>query len=125
MEINNKYGIGDRLYTVVRKPIRYDCPVCEGTGVFQHNGYDVKCPHCCGSGKLHDKKTLWSVADEQVVIRRIIASVCGARVTCRYGVSYSGNDCNVRNRGEENLFFERTDAEEWCRKNNSPIEERS
>ena len=121
MEVNNKYNCGDELYTVVRKPIKYDCPVCDGSGIFQHNGYDVKCPHCCGSGKVHDGKTLWCVADEKVKIRRIIASIWEDQITCKYKVNYSGTDCNINNRSENNLFVNKEDAENWCKENNNQV----
>ena len=75
MELKKKFEIGQEVYTVIRKPIQYDCPVCSGTGKFNHNGYDVRCPHCNGSGKLTDKKTLWSVVENKVSIRSIRANV--------------------------------------------------
>ena len=121
MEVNNKYNLGDELYTVVRKPIKYGCPVCDGSGVFMHNGYNVKCPHCYGIGKLQDNKTLWCVADEKVVVRRIIVSIWKDQTTCKYKVNYSGSDCNINNRGEDNLYWNKEDAEAWCLKNNNPI----
>lgn len=122
MEINNKYNIGDELYTVVRKPIKYDCPVCDGSGIFVHNGYDVKCPHCYGSGKLHDNKTLWCVANEKARIRRINISIWAETMTYKYKCDYMGSDCNVKNRSESNLFDTLEDAENWCKENNNAIE---
>lgn len=119
LEINNRFNIGDELYTIVRKPIKYDCPVCDGSGVFVHNGYDVKCPHCNGSGKVSDNKTLWCVADEKVKVRRIIASIWENVITCKYKVYYNGMDCNITNRGENSLFRNKELAEQACKELNT------
>ena len=37
--VENKFNIGDECYTGYRQPVKYKCPICEGNGVFTHNGY--------------------------------------------------------------------------------------
>lgn len=38
IEVNNKFEIGEEVYTCVRVPVKYKCPICEGQGKFMHNG---------------------------------------------------------------------------------------
>ena len=65
LTINNKFDLGQEVYLLELKPVKYDCPVCNGKGVFNHNGYDVKCPKCNGTGKIEDKNNrLYSVMDK-------------------------------------------------------------
>ena len=54
--IDNKFEIGEECYSVYRKPTHYKCPICEGNGKFLHNGYEVWCKNCHGSGKLHNPR---------------------------------------------------------------------
>ena len=112
--IKNKFEIGEECYTVYRKPIHYKCPICEGNGKFQYNGYDIWCKNCSGSGKLHNAKQF--VMDVcRVGIRRIIASIWNDQVIIKYKLdlldSISGR---VNNRGENNLFKTEEEAEKYC-----------
>lgn len=121
MELRNKFEIGQEVYTVIRKPIQYDCPVCNGTGKFNHNGYDVKCPHCNGVGKLTDKKTLWNVVENKVSIRSIRANIHGADLqSIKYKVSCK-SDYRIDSRPESQLFFTVEEAEKFCYIGNHPI----
>lgn len=54
IEVNNKFEIGEEVYTGIRVPVKYKCPICEGDGKFLYNSYEVSCSNCCGSGKLHN-----------------------------------------------------------------------
>lgn len=113
--VENKFEIGEECYSVYRKPIHYKCPICEGKGRFEHNGYDVWCRNCNGSGKLHNsKQSVMAVC--KVRIRRIIASIWTDHITVKYKVD--GVDEfkfeNVRNRSEESLFKTAEEAEKYC-----------
>jgi len=121
MILNNKFEIGQDVYTVIRKPIQYDCPLCNGTGKFNHNGYDVKCPHCIGSGKLFDSKTLWNVVEENVIIRSIKANIHGVdSQTLKYKVSCK-SDYRINSRPQSQLFLTIEEAEKFCYDNNHAI----
>lgn len=119
MNLNNKFDIGQELYTVIRTPIKYDCPICKGEGKFNHNGYDVKCPKCQGTGKLEDSKTIWNVAPK-VRIRSIKANIHSTnQQTIKYML-----DCNeiyIKSRPEPQLFDTIKEAEQFCYDNNHPI----
>jgi len=123
MELRNKFEIGQEVYTVIRKPIQYNCPVCDGSGKFNHNGYDVKCPHCNGSGKLYDKKTLWNVVEDKVSIRTIRANIhSSGGQSIKYKVNCN-NDYRINSRPESQLFLTLEEAEKFCYDNNHPVEE--
>lgn len=69
LTINNKFDLGQEVYLLELKPIKYDCPVCNGKGLFNHNGYDVKCPKCNGTGKIEDRNTrLYVVKDGKFTV---------------------------------------------------------
>lgn len=113
--VENKFEIGEECYSVYRKPIHYKCPICEGKGRFEHNGYDVWCKNCNGSGKLHNSKQ-FVMAVCKVRIRRIIASIWNDQITVKYKVD--GIDefkfVNIKNRSEESLFKTKEEAEKYC-----------
>ena len=114
-KVENKFEIGEECYSVYRKPIHYKCPICDGKGRFEYNGYDIWCKNCSGSGKLHNpKQSVMAVC--KVRIRRIIASIWNNQITVKYKVD--GVDefkfVNVRNRSEESLFKTTEEAEKYC-----------
>lgn len=121
--INNKFEIGEECFSAYRKPVHYKCPVCEGEGHFMHNGYEVHCKNCNGSGKLHNANQF--VMDIcRVRVRRIIASVFGGAVTIKYKVDvvpWSEFDAWVRvnNRSEGTLFKSLEEAREYCERVNT------
>lgn len=112
--INNKFEIGEECYTVYRKRVHYKCPICEGNGKFQYNGYDIWCKNCSGSGKLHNaKQFVMEVC--KVRIRRIIASIWNDQTTIKYKLDILDNiSGKVNNRGENNLFKTEEEAEKYC-----------
>ena len=107
--------IGEECYSVYRKPTHYKCPICEGNGKFPYKGYEIWCKNCSGSGKLHNpKQSVMAVC--KVRVRRIIASIWQDQISIKYKVD--GVDefklVNVRNRGENNLFKTKEEAEKYC-----------
>ena len=111
--VNNKFEIGEECYSVYRKPTHYKCPVCEGNGKFMHNGYEVWCKNCSGSGKLHNPKQY--VMDIcKVKVRRIITSIWNDHVTIKYKVDPIDPLVKINNRGEANLFKTVEEAEAYC-----------
>ena len=113
--VENKFEIGEECYSVYRKPTHYKCPICEGNGKFLYNGYEIWCKNCSGSGKLHNPKQ-YVLAVCKVKVRRLIASIWQDQITIKYKVD--GVDefrsLNVRNRGENNLFKTKEEAEKYC-----------
>lgn len=116
IEISNKFEIGEEVYTGVRVPVKYKCPICEGQGKFMHNEYEVRCSNCCGSGKLHNSHQ-FLLEPVKVRIRRINASIWKDVVTVKYKVDC--NEANVRNRSESTLFRSLEDAERYCKECNT------
>ena len=113
--VENKFEIGEECYSVYRKPTHYKCPICEGNGKFPYKGYEIWCKNCSGSGKLHNpKQSVMAVC--KVKVRRLIASIWKDQITIKYKVD--GVDefklVNVRNRGENNLFKTKEEAEKYC-----------
>jgi len=126
MELRNKFNVGDEAYTVIRKPIQYDCPVCDGTGKFNHNGYNVKCPHCCGTGKLTDKKTLWNVVEEKVTIGSIRVNIHSNNgQSIKYKVYCKNVLYTINSRPESQLFLTIEEAEKFCYDGNNPIKSKT
>lgn len=119
MILNNKFEIGQELYTVIRKPIDYDCPICKAEGKFNHNGYDVKCPKCQGVGKLTDSKILWSVDENKVTVRSLRANIHENTQSIRYNVN--SMTFNIHKRPEHQLFVTKEEAEQFCYDNNNAI----
>lgn len=115
IEVNNKFNIGEEVYTGVRVPINYKCPICEGNGKFMHNGYEIMCRNCSGSGKLHNSRQ-FVLEPTKVRIRRIIASIWNDVITVKYKVD---SDMNVRNRSETTLFRTLEEAEQYCKECNT------
>ena len=113
--VENKFEIGEECYSVYRKPTHYKCPICEGNGKFPYKGYEIWCKNCSGSGKLHNpKQSVMAVC--KVKVRRLIVSIWQDQITIKYKVD--GVDefklVNVRNRGENNLFKTKEEAEKYC-----------
>lgn len=114
--VDNKFEIGEEVYTGVRVPVKYKCPICEGQGKFIHNGYEVKCSNCGGSGKLHNSHQ-YLLEPVKVKIYRINASIWNDVVTVKYKVDCS--EANVRNRSESALFRSLEEAEQYCKECNT------
>lgn len=116
IEVNNKFEIGEEVYTGVRVPIKYKCPICEGQGKFMHNGYEVRCSNCCGSGKLHNSHQ-FLLEPVKVKIYRINASVWNDVITVKYRVNC--DEANVRNRSETALLRSFEEVEQYCKECNT------
>lgn len=112
--VNNKFEIGEECFTIYRKPIHYECPICKGNGKFLYNGYNIWCENCNGSGKLHNPKQ--SVLDVcKVKIRKIVASIGTNETSIRYKVNVVGDlYLKANSRSENNLFKSAEEAEKYC-----------
>lgn len=111
--IDNKFEIGEECYSVYRKPIKYKCPVCEGKGSFLHNGYEIDCKNCGGSGQqINPKQYVMDVC--KVRVRRMTATLWKNHVTIKYKVDCDDYSIRVSNRSELNLFKTVEEAEKYC-----------
>ena len=112
--INNKFEIGEECFSVYRKPVKYTCPICEGEGSFVHNGHDIHCRNCNGSGLLHNAHQF--VMDVcEVRVRRIVANIFTGEMTVKYKIDVVDDSCaKIKNRGEDHLFKTREEAEKYC-----------
>lgn len=109
--IENKFEVGEKAFTVYRMPVHYKCPICEGNGKFEHNGYEVQCKNCNGSGKLHDAHNTL-LAPTEVTVSSIKISHNRINTSIRYKV-YS--DKNVRNRSQQTMFKTFEETENYCK----------
>lgn len=112
--VENKFEVGEECYTTYRKPVHYSCPICEGDGSFMHNGYEIRCKKCCGTGKLHDyNQYVMEVC--KVRIKRIKVTRLEHVNSIKYMVvALEPMNANVNNRSESNLFKTKEEAEQYC-----------
>ena len=109
--VNNKFEVGEKAYTIYRVPVKFKCPICEGNGKFEHNGYEVDCKRCNGTGKLHDAHNTL-LAPTEVKVSSIKISFNGTNVSVRYKVHGTQN---VNNRSEQTMFKTLEETENYCK----------
>lgn len=117
MEITTKYGIGDTVYSFIRKRGSNECPTCKGNGKINvTNGtgnWNIECPDCKGKGKTR-------ITVHYDVISGVIRGVIAQR-----GNNYSHTkyvlDHNMT-KNEKDLFTDVKDAEEKCRLMNERLQ---
>ena len=69
INVNSKYGIGEKIYTIWNRSIGFTCPICNGDGAILHKGYKVKCTYCYGSGNVFTHDKMWQV--DKVLFRTL------------------------------------------------------
>ena len=110
-DVNNKFNIDDNCFTYARVPIKHVCPVCNGEKKITFNGYEMKCPYCCGSGKIHKAKE-FEYRVFQVFIYGIRVSLNNAgNIHIRYKLKCADETVNISSRAESNLFYTYDDAQ--------------
>lgn len=114
--IDNKFEIGEEVFTYARENLEIICPVCKGTKKIFYNNYEIPCKQCDASGKIVGKQTV--VEPHKVRIRRIIASIWNDVITIKYKVDSVDDYINVRNRGESSLFKTLEECEQKCKEIN-------
>jgi len=108
--INNKFEVGEKAFSVYRIPVQYKCPICEGDGKFEHNGYEVHCKNCNGTGKRKDEHNTL-LASEEVEISSIKVLYNGTAVSITYRV----NSQHIKSRSEKTVFKTLDEAENYCK----------
>ena len=124
--INNKFEIGEECFSVYRRPVDYKCPICDGEGRFMHNGYEIGCKKCNGTGMLHDaRQFVMHVC--KVRVKLIKATVFDEVVTIKYKVDVvpweglNAANVHVHNRGEDSLFKTSEEAYKYCEDANTKV----
>lgn len=110
LNVDNKFEIGQEVYTIAMLPTEHICPVCDGKGSFVHNGHEVNCPKC-NNGKLFDSKNR---------IYKVIGKYTISGIRIKTYSELNGIKCNVGyivgeyKRPEERLFATYEEAELAC-----------
>ena len=109
--VDNKFEVGEKAYTGYRVPITYKCPICEGDGKFEHNGYEVQCKKCNGLGKLPDAHNML-LAPAEVTVSSVKMSYGGEHTIIKYKLR---SNKNISNRSESMMFKTIDEAENYCK----------
>lgn len=112
LEIPVKFSREDIVFTIKKIKPEVNCSICEGKGTIKYNDKDMKCPECMGKGKFTSDKQINAVCDKPYIISTIKISVNNSGgITVRYK-----GCCGITplNRGEENLFSTKEEAQARC-----------
>lgn len=127
--LNNKFEIGEEVYSVTMNDIQYKCPCCNGSGKLNvmlitnapniNDTVPTKCYYCNGVGSMRDNsKRIW------VVMGPCRISSVKARFTDVgvVDVKYLIHGPNGSNRrGEGRIFRTKEEAQAFCDDLNSEI----
>ena len=99
---------------LIKNVIHYKCPICEGNWKFQHNGCDIWCKKCNGSGKIYDsRQSVLAVCT--VKVRRIDVGIDNDEdINIKYRLNSVDKNIKVNHRNESNLFKTCEEANEHC-----------
>lgn len=111
MEINNKFNVGDIVYTPYKGKEVCECEVCGGHKeitilTINKENITIPCPECKGSGiKVFNNITKVS---PPVMIRGIKVGVNSRETTINYKLNeyfvVDGNGFNIKSRTERHIF---------------------
>jgi hypothetical protein len=112
LEINVKFTNEQTIYTIKSTRLEKDCHICEGKGIITYNDKNMRCPECMGKGKFTSNKQIYIVCDEPFVITKTKIDI---NANGNVNVKYKGR-CGFSNynRGEENLFLTKEEAQKKC-----------
>lgn len=85
MQIEVTCGLGDTVYTLVKRNKIVTCAVCSSTGKVTLGGEEFACPKC--QGRLPSEKELVAEAG---TIQKITAIKCSLQCKARYTILRSG-----------------------------------
>lgn len=115
--INNKFEVGEEVYSIRAMPMENTCDICKGNGVINYEGKELRCPQCKGDKVIvNDTYKIWKVIPEKLKIGAIKAS-------------FNGTDCRVKykasglKRAEQNLFKTFEEAQKRCDELNFVVSE--
>lgn len=118
LSVNNKFNIGDKLFTYYRKNYEAECPFCHGSGSLNIHDHDVdtpitiKCKNCYGQGVI--KTNITYVSPIQVKVDKIKATISKDCTSVKYKVHSLDPLVNVTNRSETTLFSTLEEVQEVC-----------
>lgn len=113
IKVNSKFGIGAKVYTIWNRSVEFVCPICNGNGSFNHNGYKVKCTYCHGAGKSHTQEKMWQVDTEPMEVTGIKISINKeGKETISYNLHNANGRC--RKRSDRNTFVSIEEAQAYC-----------
>lgn len=108
IEINNKFNIGDEVYTIKAEPLEYTCDLCKGNGFIVYEEKKIRCPHCHGLKTISsDNLKVWRVIHEKLIVSSIKANINEYSCIIRYNLS-------GLKRAEQNVFKTFDEAQERC-----------
>ena len=111
MVVNNKFNVGDEVYTIVQKNIEMECPLCHGNGNINYNGYEIRCPECKGEKIIKTKYKVWEVLEDVLIIKRIKMSIGCEDQSFKYQLNGS---YHTNRKSEKHLFKTKEEAEKMC-----------
>lgn len=122
MQVNSKFGIGEKVYTIWNRSMGFICPICNGDGSFIHKGYIVKCSYCYGSGNVFTHDKMWQVDKEPMTV---VSMKIAIDTDKKQAVAYTLNNVkkHKRKRPECYCFSTIEEAQECCDSLNSEIKE--
>ena len=119
--VENRFNVGDEVYTIIRVPLEYDCVACTGTGAFSHNEQNVLCPKCKGSGKISDESKSINEATDALKITSFRAGFNGHAQSINYRLFGCYKDKWIKQRHEDNLYKTKSEAEAKALELNKPV----
>ena len=113
INVNSKFGIGEKVYTIWNRSIGFTCPICNGDGAILHKGYKVKCTYCYGSGNVFTHEKMWQVDTEPMEVTGIKISI---NQEGKESISYTLHNANGRSRKrtDKNCFATIEEAQAYC-----------
>ena len=89
INVNSKFGIGEKVYTIWNRSIGFTCPICNGDGAILHKGYKVKCTYCYGSGNVFTHDKMWQVDKEPMTVESMKIAIGKDK---KQGIAYTLNN---------------------------------
>lgn len=128
--VDNKYEIGEEVYSVSMQEIEYKCPYCNGSGIVKlelkeslkgkFTAGHIECEPCRGVGySSKSKYRAWFVMDEILKISSIRVGIDDNGIKeIKYNCHGGGRSVK---RHEYRLFITKTEAQEYCDELNKEI----
>lgn len=122
INVNSKFGIGEKVYTIWNRSIGFTCPICNGDGAILHKGYKVKCTYCYGSGNVFTHDKMWQVDKEPMTVESMKIAIGKDK---KQGIAYTLNNAkkHKRKRPERYCFSTIEEAQGCCDILNMEIKE--
>lgn len=116
MNINNKFNIGDKVYSISKQMVNNVCPVCNGDKNIivknSKNETEMVCMNCRGRGFLGTGEKQYAVDSEESNISSFKVAVATGKVTIKY--TLRKKEGNKISRAESNIFKDLESAKIRC-----------